>query len=406
MDGRVRIARIIARLNVGGPATHVSLLTSRLPANRFDTLLITGQVSSGEVEMTDVLEREGVTPTRIPELGRSANPFRDIAAFRRLIDELRRFRPHIVHTHTSKAGALGRAAARLLRIPYVVHTYHGHVFEGYFHPWVTRTIINAERTLARLTDVVVTISPRQHVDLTQRFRVVPPERTRVIPLGFDLSRFDDVSMYRGQVRRELGIPDGVPIVTSLGRLVPIKDYPLLLRAFAVMRNKDARLVLVGDGDERQSLEQLAGELGISLRVHFLGFRSDVQRLLADTTVVALTSKNEGTPVALIEALAVGCQVVATDVGGVSDVLANGEYGRLVSSRAPTAFAEALDQSIAFAASPSAHDRSQRARDYVRQRYGFERLVAEHVSLYDYLLSGAAPMRSAVEPLFNARGKLS
>jgi glycosyltransferase involved in cell wall biosynthesis len=377
----LRIARVIARLNVGGPAIHVSLLTGRLPRDRFESRLYVGSVSPGEIEMTDAFEREAITPIRIPHLGRSIGPFHDSAALWHLVRAFRQFRPDIVHTHTAKAGTLGRVAAKIARVPITVHTFHGHTFDGYFSPLVTRGFLAIERTLARGTDAIVTISPRQFADITEKYRVAPPEKTRIIPLGFDLSRFDDVDRLRGDLRRDLGVGDH-PVISVIGRLVPIKDHALLFQAFARLKTPDAHLVVVGGGELLADLKALASSLAIADRVHFLGFRMDIDRILADTDVVALTSKNEGTPVAVIEALAAGCAAVATDVGGVADVLEGGTYGRLVADRSPDAFAAAIDDALADR--ERAGSRRSAAQAYAREHYGADRLITDHVALYDGL----------------------
>lgn len=380
---RLRIARVVARLNVGGPAIHVAQLTARLPPERFETRLYAGNVSANELEMAEVLEREGVEPIRVPRLGRSIRPWDDARTLARLVSEFRAFRPHIVHTHTAKAGTLGRLAARLSGAQVLVHTFHGHVFEGYFSPLASRAVIETERALARLTDAVVTISPRQHRDITQRFRIVEPDKAVVIPLGFDLSRFREGGRHRGELRAELGIPSDVPIIATIGRLTAIKDHPLLFRAAAALARPVALLV-VGGGEEQESLRALACELGLEKRVHFLGFRSDLERILADSDVVALTSQNEGTPVALIEALAAGRPVVASDVGGVADVLGGGEFGRLVASRDPASFAQALGEVLDESLAEACQGRIEAGRAHAFRNYDVSRLVLDHAALYQKL----------------------
>jgi glycosyltransferase involved in cell wall biosynthesis len=382
----IRVARIIARLNVGGPAIHVSSLTSLLPAP-FRTRLYVGDIGPGEQEMADAAARAGGEPTRIAGLGRSIRAADALALFT-LIRELRRFRPHIVHTHTAKAGALGRVAARAVGAPIVVHTFHGHVFDGYFRPAVTQAFLAIERGLARLSDAIVTLSPLQRSDIVTRYRIAPPTRVHVIPLGFDFRPFDDTASHRGELRRELGLAPGAPVIASIGRLTAIKDHPLLFRAFQQIRG-DAHLVVVGGGEEMGRLQDLARTLGIGGRTHFLGFRSDIHRILADARVVALTSINEGTPVAVIEALAAGCVPVSTAVGGVEDVLEGGRWGRLVAGREPAAFAAALEDALGEAASMDdapAQAKEAARRAYARGRYGVARLVEDHESLYRRLLS--------------------
>jgi glycosyltransferase involved in cell wall biosynthesis len=387
LPSEIRVARIIARLNVGGPAIHVCSLTSRLPAP-FRTRLYVGDIGPSEQEIDDVVTRAGGEPTRVSGLGRSIRAADALALFT-LIRELRRFRPHIVHTHTAKAGALGRAAARAVGAPIVVHTFHGHVFDGYFRPAVTQAFLAIERGLARLSDAIVTLSPLQQSDIVTRYRIAPPSRVHVIPLGFDFRPFDETATHRGELRGELGLPESAPVIASVGRLTAIKDHPLLLRAFRLVRG-DAHLVIVGGGEEMGRLQDLARTLGVEARTHFLGFRSDIHRILADARVVALTSINEGTPVAVIEALAAGCVPVSTAVGGVEDVLEGGRWGRLVRGREPAAFAAALEGALDEARgqtdAPGQDGEESRRRAYARRRYGVSRLVDDHAALYERLLA--------------------
>jgi glycosyltransferase involved in cell wall biosynthesis len=380
----IRLARVIARLNVGGPAIHVSSLAARLPPARFESRLFVGDVAPGEAEMVDVVDAEGVVPVRVPGLGRAIHGRQDLHALIALVAAFRRFRPHIVHTHTAKGGALGRIAARLCGVPIIVHTFHGHVFEGYFSKPATQAILAIERGLARVTDAVVTISPRQQADITRRFRIAPASKTHVIPLGFDLCRFDSLAGHRGALRAELGCGQA-PIVSIVGRLTAIKDHPLLFRAIRAV--PEARLCVVGGGEGEGRLRELARELGLGDRIRFMGFRNDLERILADTDIVALTSANEGTPVALIEALAAGCSIVATDVGGVADVLENGQWGRLVGERTPLAIATALKASLSELPSRSA-EAIVAGQRYARTKFGIDRLVRDHVALYESLLIGA------------------
>jgi glycosyltransferase involved in cell wall biosynthesis len=381
---RIRVARVIARLNVGGPALHVTSLTARLPETRFESRLLTGDVSPSEVEMVAALDAEKIDPIRIPGLGRAIETRQDLQALMRLVAEFRQFRPHIVHTHTAKGGALGRVAARLCGVPIVVHTFHGHVFEGYFSKPVAEVFLAIERGLGRLTTAVVTISPRQHAEITGRFRIVPARKAHIIPLGFDLRRFDALDGHRGALRSELKLGDA-PVVSIIGRLVPIKDHPLLFRA--VREIEGVELCVVGGGECEASLRSLAIELGMVERVHFMGFRTDLERILADTDVVALTSVNEGTPVALIEALAAGCPVAAVAVGGVADVLEDGRWGRIAAERTPAAVATILRATLRERFGRSA-ETIRAAKRYAREKYSIDRLVRDHVSLYECLLARA------------------
>lgn len=319
---RLKVARIIARMNVGGPARHCLLLGEGLRAYGFETILLTGRLEPGEAGVLPddaVATPGGVRIERVPGLRQPVAPRDDLRALWELVRVLRRERPDVVHTHTSKAGALGRVAAALAGVPVVVHTFHGHVLDGYFPALPTRVIRLAERALARLTTRVVTLSPALRDELCGRFAVAAPERFEVIPLGRDLEPFRRGAP--GRLRAELGLPADAPLVGAVGRLVPIKDVPLLVRAFArvAARRPDAHLVLVGDGPERPAVEDAVRARGLGGRVRLLGWRHDLPGIYADLDLLAVSSRNEGTPLAVIEAFAAGVPVVATRVGGVPDM---------------------------------------------------------------------------------------
>ncbi len=328
--GPVKVARIIARLNLGGPARHCLLLGEGLRARGYETLLLTGELAPGEAP----LEAEAPSPApagaagadlppfrmeRIPGLGRAPSPRDDARALRHLVRVLRRERPAIVHTHTAKAGALGRLAARLAGVPAVIHTFHGHVLAGYFSAPGSLAARLAERGLARLTDRIVTLSPALRDELAGRYRVGRREQYALVPLGRDLAPFRTAA--RGALRGELGLPPDALVVVGVGRLVAIKDVPTLVRAFARLRAQlpAAHLVLVGDGEERGAVEEAVRVEGVAEAVHLLGWRRDLPAILADADLLALSSRNEGTPLAIVEAFAAGVPVVATQVGGVPDM---------------------------------------------------------------------------------------
>jgi glycosyltransferase involved in cell wall biosynthesis len=380
-----RVVRVIARLNVGGPAIHVLNLSAGL-ADQHPTLLVAGQVDETEADMGAQAAGRGVHLASLPELGRRIHVWQDLVAFVKLYRLLRSVRPQVVHTHTAKAGTLGRIAAAVTGVPVRVHTFHGHVMHGYFSPFRTRLVIGVERMLARLSTCIVTISESQARELVEDYRICPPERMRVIPLGFDLSRFrpERMAELRGQLRRELGAGDR-PIVAMVGRLVPIKDHALFLEAAARLAaaGADCLFLIVGGGSEEGRLRQQVEALGLESRVRFLGWREDLDRIYADSDVVALTSRNEGTPVCLIEALAAGCAVVSTDVGGVRDVLEGGRLGLLVPPGDAGAFAAAVELLL--------HDPARRRElgrngaQAVPDRFGIDRLLNETARLYDELL---------------------
>jgi glycosyltransferase involved in cell wall biosynthesis len=388
-DGRIKILRIIGRLNVGGPALHVVNLAAGLDAARYEQLLVVGTENEAEGSMLDFALSRGVKPHVIPEIvtAFSLTP-RDIKALAKLFVLMRRQRPHIVHTHTAKAGLLGRLSARLAGVPVIVHTFHGHVLHGYYGPAKNRLLRLMERSLARFTDRLVTVSEEVKQDLVG-YGVAAAEKITVISLGFDLEPFLASSTRRGEFRHELGLGDAVKLVGIVGRLFAIKNHRLFLEAAARIAavNPAVRFVIVGDGALRHSLERQVKDLRIADRVLFTGWRRDLPRIYADLDILALSSDNEGTPVSAIEAMAAGCPVVATRVGGLPDLIDDHRTGRLVpagdASALATAILELLDNSA------KARELSRNATDGVRQRFTVNRLINDMDRFYTLLLDEKA-----------------
>ncbi len=343
----MRIARIIGRLNVGGPAQHAISLTAGLDPARFVTTLITGVGERDEGDLSAEARARGVQPVVIRELGPRIQLGRDFLALGKLVRLLGRLRPDLVHTHTAKAGALGRVAARLAGVPIIVHTFHGHVLEGYFSPSRTRLFLQIERALARITHRIITVSPRVRHDLLAK-GIGRPEQVEVVPLGLDLARFQHGPVSPPRLREKLAIPPDAPLLGIVGRLVPIKDHPTLFQALALLQTHGPapHLIVAGDGERREALKRLAQDLGLASRIHFLGWRNDLEAILGELDVVICCSKNEGTPVALIEAMAAGVPVLSTDVGGVGDLIVHGETGWLVPSGNPSALARGIRELLA------------------------------------------------------------
>ena len=352
--------------------------------------------------MAYLAEREGARTQFVSSIVHPISPFHDSRALFDLARLVREFRPHIVHTHTAKAGFLGRAAALSLRPrPIVVHTYHGHVLEGYFGRGRSTVYGTLERSMARVSDCLIGVSDATVDDLV-RLGVAARERFRVIRLGLDLAGFAQIDAGAGQaLRDEIGVRDGEVLLTFAGRLVPIKRVDRLLRAVSLARAEGARvrLAIVGDGGMRSGLEDLARDLGILKRVHFLGYRRDLARIAAATDVAVVSSENEGTPVSLIEAAAAGCPAIATEVGGVAEVVTP-ETGILVPPDDEAAFADALGRLA------GEHDLRRRmggrARERVLSRYSIDRLLADVDELYADLISARdgghrRPSRDAVSP---------
>ena len=390
---RIRVLRVIARLNVGGPALHTVLLTERLPHDRYESRLVTGSPEAAE---GDYLELHGLAPerlVRIPALGRELDAARDASALVELVRLMRRVRPHVVHTHTAKAGTLGRVAAILARVPVRVHTFHGHVFDGYFSPAKTRAFLAVERALARRTQRILTVSDHVRDELL-RLGIGHAEQVTVVPLGLDLDPFTRGAAHRGALRRELGLADDTPLVGIVARLVPIKAHEVFLAAAAriAQRVPACRFVVVGDGERRAELEALAARSGLGERVHFLGWRADLARIHADLDVMLLTSRNEGSPVALIEAMASGLPVVATSVGGVPDLVGEGVHGHLAAMDDAAALADATIALLADPAQRRALGVAGRTR--VLARHGAARLVDDVDRVYrEELAARTAPRRA-------------
>lgn len=340
--------------------------------------------------MAYVAEREDARTEFVPSLVQPVSPAKDAMTLRALRRIARGFRPDIVHTHTAKAGFLGRAAALTLRPrPAIVHTYHGHVLEGYFGPLTSSAYRRLERSLGARSDLLIGVSQATVDDLV-RLEVAPRERFRVVPLGLDLAPFASIEdVDRAAARKELGIAHDAVLAVFVGRVVPIKRLDVLLRAVAQAIGAGAplRLAIVGDGETRPGLERLAAELGIGPAVSFLGYRRGLRPIFAAADLAVLSSDNEGTPVSLIEAAAAGVPAVATAVGGVGEVV-SAETGRLV---AP-ADAQALAGALASMAADRELRRSMgaRARELALQRYSVARLIGDLDQIYKALAERRVP----------------
>jgi glycosyltransferase involved in cell wall biosynthesis len=383
---RVKVTRIVARLNVGGPAVHIINLTASLDPGRFDSQIIAGRPGPHEGDMGYLARQKGVDPLIIPELGRELSPLGDIRTTVKLARILGRHKPDIVETHTAKAGAVGRLAARLANVPVVIHVFHGHVFHSYFGPLQTRMFIHIERALARITDRIITVSPAQRRDIVDVYRIAPPERVLTLPLGLDLDPFRWAEQTcQGRFRTTLGVAAEAPLVGFVGRLTAVKNPSLFVEAAGrvVQHFPRARFVFVGDGELRPALGEQIDALGLAGQFIFAGWQVDMAAVYADLDLLVLTSLNEGTPVTVIESLATDVPVVATAVGGVPDVLRDGETGRLV----PSGDVDALAQTIIelLRAPQRAAALARAGQGDVLDRFGLTRLVDDMESLYLDLL---------------------
>lgn len=387
-----KIVRIIARLNTGGPARQACYLHEHM-RNNFETVLVTGSLESGEGDMNYLLGcNDGVY--QVGSMSRAISYWKDAVAFCRIVGILRRERPDIVHTHTAKAGAIGRAAALLARVPVTVHTYHGNVFQSYFGPLKTRVFVTIERLLGKMTSTVVAVSESQAGELTGKFGVLPRSKIAVIPNGFQLSAFSTCSE-RERIRADFNVAPDQLLVVWAARMVPVKDPGLLARVIQrTVNDPRIRFLVVGDGIERPAIEDAVRGCP---NVTFTGWRRDMESIWTAADVALLTSRNEGTPTALIEAMAAGKPFVATAVGGVPDMLvppireitpgtvlaANG----IAVPPTPEALSTALE--LLLKDKDQARAMGEVGREYVLQRYAAERLARDMMNLYTSLLEQAA-----------------
>ena len=370
-------------MNIGGPSRHVTILTAR-GVPEFDCALLAGSTEGREGSMAGEADRVGISVVRVPHLRRSLSPVADILAFAWLLSYFRRERPAIVATHMAKAGTLGRIAAALTGVPVIVHTFHGHVLDGYFGPVTTAFFLGVERLLSRVTTQFIAISPEIAADL-DRLRI-GRGKTSIVRLGLELDYLTKPA--EGRLRRELGVPVGAPLVGIVGRLVPIKALDLFVEAASIVvgSHPEAHFAIVGDGELWEQLHTDVQSRGLGQNVHFMGWRGDLAAVYSDLDLVVCCSKNEGTPVSLIEACAAGRAVIGTQVGGIPDIIAAGENGLLVPSGDAVALAGAVQELIADPGRRRSMGLAGRAM--VMEKHSADRMVRELKDVYVRLLERA------------------
>ncbi|MFZ0064375.1 MAG: glycosyltransferase [Pyrinomonadaceae bacterium] len=406
----MKIVRVIARLNVGGPAKHVAWLTAGLQDGEWESLLVAGSVPPGEEDMGYFAEGLGVRPLLLKEMSREIS-LKDVLTIWKLYRLFKREQPDVVHTHTAKAGTVGRSAglmyrwltpATLIGRPrrcHFVHTYHGHIFHGYYGKSKTRVFLLIEKLLARLiTSRIVVVSEQQRKEINETFGVGRTEQFKVIPLGLELASFAEPEKRRQAFRNELGVHDSEILVGIVGRLTEIKNHELFLQAVAKFKaargigHSPVKFVVIGDGNLRQKLAATAASLGLADDVIFAGSRKDPENFYAGLDAVALTSKNEGTPLTLIEAMANGIPVISTAVGGVVDLLGERDReadretqyqicrrGVSVRPNDPEAFAAGLERLVSDA--NLRKELGARGREFVVRNYSRERLLDDIRAMY-------------------------
>jgi glycosyltransferase involved in cell wall biosynthesis len=376
-----RILRIIHPLSISGPALQALLLTSRLDEMAYESRLVTGNPIDGAETMDKIVHTYAVEPIIAAELDYE-NLLGMPRALMRLITIMREYQPDIVHTHNTRAGFLGRIAARIAGVPVTVHTMHEYPFRGYYNRLTTILFITMERIGAYFSDSIITLSESLRKALTDTYNITRKSRIKVLPLGFDLDIFAQTKRKQGIFRAEWGIAEDAPLIGIVGRLLPVKNHVLFLKAAAKIQEElpTVRFAIVGDGEERANLEALVAELALSETVIFAGWQQQVERIYSDLDVLVTSSWNEGTPVPIIEALAAACPVVATDVGGIPDLLDRGTFGKLVASGDVEALSKAILETIQ---APPAMEQAQKT---MLNRYGIQRLTQDLDSLYRGLLA--------------------
>ena len=338
MKSKKKILRIINRFNLGGPTYNAGLLTKYL-SDEYETILVGGNHEESEGSSMHIVEHLGLEPVIIPEMQRSVSPKKDRIAYNKIQKIIQDFKPDIVHTHASKAGALGRKAAFSAKIPQIYHTFHGHVFHSYFGSLKTNLYKNIERRLAKKSTNIIAISELQKKELSEIHRICPAEKIKVIPLGFDLTPFyTNTEAKRKEFRSKWNIKENEVAIGIVGRIVPIKDHVFFIHVIERVLKKTTkkiRVFIVGDGEERVNIQALISKKKLSYSSNstpalfqFTSWMKNVDEVNAGMDIICLTSKNEGTPVSLIEAQASGNPVVSTNVGGIENVISADETGYL------------------------------------------------------------------------------
>lgn len=376
-----RIVRIISQLNVSGPALQVILLNAELRQMDYECILVSSHPRDAKDSLAYVAEEYDIEPIIIPEF-RYRYVWGAIPALWKLYQVIRDLKPDIVHTHNPRGGFVGRLVARLAGVPVVVHTLHEYPFRGYYNRLSTIVFIYMERFGASLSDSIITLSQSLRHALVETYGITSRSRITVLPLGFDLQSFVESKRHQGTFRQQWQIPSDAPLVGIIGRLLPVKNHHLFLESAVDVKKAlpNAHFVIVGDGDERHALENYARELGLSERVIFTGWQEQMEQIYSDLDVLVSSSLNEGTPVPIMEALSAGCPVVATDVGGLADLLNNGELGTLVPSKDKDALSQAIIDTLR-----NPPDMTH-AQETMLRRYGINRLAEDLDSLYRGLLA--------------------
>ena len=394
-----KVLRIINRFNLGGPTYNVAYLTKYL-SKEYETLLVGGAKDNTEESSNFILENLEIKPLIVKEMLREINIRNDFAAYKEIKKIIREFKPDIVHTHASKAGTLGRLAASSCNVPIIVHTFHGHIFHSYFGKLRTLFYKNIERYLAKKSTAIIAISERQKEELVDIHHICKAEKVYVIPLGFDLSKFqENTEAKRKAFRIKYNVDEEGIVISIIGRLVPVKNHTLFLEGLKIVSEKTSKKIrafIIGDGEMRQAIEAKAKELNIPFvdgtktneksLLTFASWIKEIDIALAGTDIVTLTSFNEGTPVSLIEAQAANKPIVSTNVGGIENVVSPNETALLCENNNLNQFADGLLKIIEN--NELRVSMSRKGWLHVKEKYHYSRLVSDMENLYAKLLKSS------------------
>ncbi|MCO6500937.1 MAG: glycosyltransferase [Vicingus serpentipes] len=397
MKKKIKVLRIINRFNLGGPSFNAAYLTKYLEPE-FETLLIGGIKYEEEESSEFILEKMGVSPIIIPEMQRKITLTGDLKAYQKIKKIIQEYQPDIVHTHAAKAGALGRYAAKKCNVPIIIHTFHGHVFHSYFNKSETQFYKISERKLAQLSSKIVAISDIQKEELWKHHKICEKDKVAVIPLGFDLDKFqENISQKRKSFRTEYQIKDDEVAIGIIGRLVPIKNHSLFINAINEVTkrtSKKIRAFLIGDGEDKKQLIKLLKRIELDhvewmneqkpATVTLTSWIKDIDWVNAGMDIIALTSLNEGTPVTLIEAQASNKPIVTTNVGGVRNIVLKDETAFVVESKN---LEELVSSMLKLIEDENLRKKmGEKGWDFVKKEFHYMRLVEDTRKLYLSLLS--------------------
>jgi glycosyltransferase involved in cell wall biosynthesis len=384
---KIKVLRIINRFNIGGPTYNATFLTKFL-SDDFETLLIGGLPEENEANSLHILEKYGVEPVLLPEMKREPNLKSDRIALKKIKTIIREFKPDIVHTHASKAGALGRRAAVSCNVPIIVHTFHGHIFHSYFGKIKTALFKNIERYLARKSTGIIAISEIQKKELCEIHKIAPKGKTTVIPLGFDLDIFqENYESNRTHTRTKYDIDKNTVAVAIVGRLTAIKDHFFFLDVIEeldIQSDKKVKIFIVGDGDMKSEIEErLIPMKKRGIQISLTSWIYDIAEFNAGMDIMCLTSKNEGTPVSLIEAQASNIPVISTEVGGVADIVEENETGFIIPRNNKREFVSKLK--LLVENDELRLKMKKKGWQNVHQKYSYQRLAKDMESFYQSLI---------------------